>query len=45
MTTLSFDLFKRLSIHDKKNAQAAMSRIAGRLALKDALKHCNREKI
>ncbi|MGQ3890216.1 hypothetical protein ACQUW5_14470 [Legionella sp. CNM-1927-20] len=44
LTTLSFDLFKRLSIHDKKNAQAAMSRIAGRLALKDALKHCNREK-
>jgi H+-translocating NAD(P) transhydrogenase subunit alpha len=39
LTTLSFDLFKSLSIHDPKNAQAAMSRIAGRLALHDALKH------
>lgn len=38
ITTLSFDLFKSLSIHDSKNAQAAMSKIAGRLALHDALK-------
>ena len=38
LTTLSFDLFKSLSIHDPKNAQAAMSRIAGRLAFQDALK-------
>jgi NAD(P) transhydrogenase subunit alpha len=39
LTTLSFDLFKSLSIHDPQNAQAAMSRIAGRLAFYDALKH------
>ncbi|MBA2651407.1 MAG: hypothetical protein H0U73_03960 [Tatlockia sp.] len=39
LTTLSFDLFKSISIHDPKNAQAAMSRIAGRLAFYDALKH------
>lgn len=39
LTTLSFDLFKTISIHDSKNAQAAMSRIAGRLAFHDALKH------
>lgn len=44
LTTLSFDLFKSLSIHDSKNAQAAMSRIAGRLALHDALKHRGEEK-
>ena len=41
LTTLSFDLFKSISIHDPKNAQAAMSRIAGRLAFQDALKHYN----
>lgn len=39
ITTLSFDLFKSISINDPKNAQAAMSRIAGRLAFHDALKH------
>jgi H+-translocating NAD(P) transhydrogenase subunit alpha len=39
LTTLSFDLFKSISIHDPKNAQAAMSRIVGRLAFHDALKH------
>ena len=38
LTTLSFDLFKSISIYDPKNAQAAMSRIAGRLAFHDALK-------
>lgn len=37
ITTLSFDVFKNLSIDDPKNALAAMSRIAGRLAFKDAL--------
>ncbi|MDP3705195.1 MAG: hypothetical protein Q8R24_04720 [Legionellaceae bacterium] len=37
LTTLSFDLFKSISIYDPKNAQAAMSRIAGRLAFLDAL--------
>lgn len=37
LTTLSFDLFKSISIYDPKNAQAAMSRIAGRLAFHDAL--------
>lgn len=44
LTTLSFDLFKSLSIHDSKNAQAAMSRIAGRLALHDALNHYHGQK-
>jgi NAD/NADP transhydrogenase alpha subunit len=44
LTTLSFDLFKSLSIQDPKNAQAAMSRIAGRLAFQDALKHYKGEK-
>ncbi|KTD38580.1 NAD(P) transhydrogenase subunit alpha [Legionella nautarum] len=39
LTTLSLDLFKSISIYDPKNAQAAMSRIAGRLAFHDALKH------
>lgn len=43
LTTLSFDLFKSLSIHDPKNAQATMSRIAGRLAFQDALKHYRSE--
>ncbi|WP_226905661.1 hypothetical protein [Legionella antarctica] len=38
ITTLSFDLFKSLSINDPKNAQSAMSRIAGRLAFQDAFK-------
>lgn len=38
ITTLSWDLFKSISIDDPKNAQAAMSRIAGRLALHHALK-------
>lgn len=37
ITTLSFDLFKSISIHDPKNAQAAMSKIAGRLAFHDIL--------
>lgn len=44
LTTLSFDLFKSLSIYDSKNAQAAMSSIAGRLAFHDALKHYREEK-
>lgn len=44
LTTLSFDLFKSISIHDPQNAQAAMSRIAGRLAFKDALKHYKGDK-
>ncbi|HHT9776945.1 TPA: hypothetical protein ACT9HO_001582 [Legionella pneumophila] len=44
LTTLSFDLFKSLSIGDPKNAQAAMSRIAGRLAFYDALKHYKGQK-
>ncbi len=44
LTTLSFDLFKSISILDSKNAQAAMSRIAGRLAFHDALKHYQGEK-
>lgn len=39
ITTFSFDLFKSISIYDSKNAQAAMSRIAGRLAYHDAIKH------
>lgn len=38
LTTLSFDLFKSLSINDPMNAQAAMSRIAGRLAYRHAIK-------
>ncbi len=38
ITTLSFDLFKNISIDDPKNAQAVMSRIAGRLAFHDAVK-------
>ncbi len=38
LTTFSHDLFKTLSTQDPKNAQAAMSRIAGRLAFRDALK-------
>ena len=38
VTTFSVDLFKSLLIHDPKNMQAAMSRIAGRLAFKDGLK-------
>lgn len=44
LTTFSFDLFKSLSIDDPKNAQAAMSRIAGRLALHSALKYYRGEK-
>ena len=44
LTALSFDLFKSISIHDPKNAQAAMSRIAGRLAFHDALKHYKGDK-
>lgn len=39
VTTLSLDLFKSLSIDDPKNAQAAMSRIAGRLAFESAIQH------
>ena len=34
----SLDLFKKLSIEDPKNMQAAMSRVAGRLAFHDARK-------
>ncbi len=44
LTTLSFDLFKSITIQDPKNAQAAMSRIAGRLAFHDALKHYQGDK-
>jgi NAD/NADP transhydrogenase alpha subunit len=44
LTTLSFDLFESLSIDDPKNAQAAMSRIAGRLSFCDALKHYQGDK-
>jgi alanine dehydrogenase len=44
LTTLSFDLFKSISINDQKNAQAAMSRIAGRLAFHDAVKLYQGEK-
>lgn len=44
LTTLSFDLFKSLTIDDPKNAQAAMSRIAGKLAMHDALEHYHGEK-
>lgn len=44
LTTLSFDLFESLSVDDPKNAQAAMSRIAGRLAFCDALKHYQGDK-
>ncbi|MCX7337966.1 MAG: hypothetical protein NTX76_01605 [Alphaproteobacteria bacterium] len=38
ITTFSVGLFKGLSINDPKNIQAAMSRIAGRLAFQDGLK-------
>jgi len=38
LTTFSHELFKTLSTQDPKNAQAAMSRIAGKLAFQDALK-------
>jgi NAD/NADP transhydrogenase alpha subunit len=38
INTFSVGLFKSLSIHDPKNMQAAMSRIAGRLAFQDAVK-------
>jgi len=44
LTTLSFDLFKSIDTDDPKNAQAAMSRIAGRLAFYDALKHYHGDK-
>jgi NAD(P) transhydrogenase subunit alpha len=44
ITTFSMDLFKSLSINDPKNMQAAMSRIAGRLAFQDGLKRYNGEK-
>lgn len=43
ITTFSVDLFKSLSINDPKNMQAAMSRIAGRLAFQDGLKRYNSE--
>ena len=43
ITTFSMDLFN-LSINDPKNMQAAMSRIAGRLAFQDGLKRYNGEK-
>lgn len=38
INTFSMGLMKRLSIHDPKNMQAAMSRIAGKLAFQDAKK-------
>lgn len=38
INTFSVSLFKSMSIHDPKNMQAAMSRIAGRLAFQDAAK-------
>lgn len=44
ITTLSWDLFKSIAVDDPKNTQAAMSRIAGRLALHDALKLYKGEK-
>ena len=44
ITTFSVDLFKSLSPNDPKNMQAAMSRIAGRLAFQDGLKRYNSEK-
>jgi NAD/NADP transhydrogenase alpha subunit len=44
LTTLTFDLFESLSVDDPKNAQAAMSRIAGRLSFCDALKHYQGDK-
>ena len=43
ITTFSVDLFKSLSINDPKNMQAAMSRIAGRLAFQDGLKYYSSE--
>jgi H+-translocating NAD(P) transhydrogenase subunit alpha len=44
ITTFSVDLFKSLPITDPKNMQAAMSRIAGRLAFQDGLKYYKGEK-
>lgn len=44
ITTFSVDLFKSLSVDDPKNMQAAMSRLAGRLAFQDGLKHYVSEK-
>ena len=44
ITTFSVDLFKNLSVNDPKNMQAAMSRIAGRLAFQDGLRHYKGEK-
>lgn len=44
ITTFSMDVFKSLSINDPKNMQAAMSRLAGRLAFQDGLKHYKAEK-
>lgn len=38
LTTFSMDLFKSLSVNDPKNMQAAMSRVAGRLAFQDGFK-------
>lgn len=38
INTFSVGLFKNMSINDPKNMQAAMSRIAGRLAFQDAAK-------
>lgn len=43
ISTFSMDLFKSLSINDPKNMQAAMSRIAGRLAFQDGLKRYHGE--
>jgi len=38
LTTFSLELFKSLPQNDPRNVQAAMSRLAGRIALQDALK-------
>ena len=46
ITVFSVDLFKNISTDDPRNMQAAMSRIAGRLAFQDGLKRCkNNQKI
>lgn len=44
ITTFSVDVFKSLSVDDPRNMQGAMSRMAGRLAFQDALRHVASEK-
>jgi NAD(P) transhydrogenase subunit alpha len=44
ITTFSMDVFKSLSTDDPRNCQAAMSRMAGRLAFQDALARQNSAK-